>query len=117
MGSVSEMSPRIIACRNASACRALAVGVDCLAIDRCSCSRPARIAVLSWGGESKHEHRAHYAQSAATPALAPGAQARQTGNKAGLNFLSFAVKRATICFVDRGETSDSKRQQPGRVYG
>ncbi|OGA69229.1 MAG: hypothetical protein A3G81_15130 [Betaproteobacteria bacterium RIFCSPLOWO2_12_FULL_65_14] len=29
-------------------------------------------------------------QSAATTALAPGARARRTGNKAGLNFLSFA---------------------------
>lgn len=58
-------------------------------IDRRCRSRPARIAVISQGGGSKGEHKARYARSATSFALAPGARAGQTGTTAGLNFLSF----------------------------
>jgi len=48
---------------------------------------PARIAVIFQGGGSKHERKAHYAQSGTSSASTPGAAARRIGIAAELKFL------------------------------
>lgn len=56
-------------------------------------SQPARIAVLSRGKRSTHEHKAHYAYSAAFSELALGARAWRRGIATELNLLSFRSSR------------------------
>jgi hypothetical protein len=74
-----------------SACLALVFGIDCLVADRQSDSRPARIAVVTRGGGSKHEHKAPDAHCGIFSVPAPGTSVRRTGIALGLIFLSVII--------------------------
>ena len=73
-------------------------------------SQPAWIAVFSWGGGSKHEHKAHDAQSGTSSASTPGASARRIGIAAGLNFLFFGAR-----FWRRNRGGERRRNQTGPI--
>lgn len=77
------------------ACLALAVGIDCSAIDCSSRSKPARIAALFRGGGSTHEHKT------------PSASAWRSRIAVGLNFLS----------VDRQGRREEAHATLAGVYG